>query len=83
MVLLKQRFLELSARSAAVEKIKKAEKLTVLRNHVLHNLVISRCVYQSLLYLTVSSRAVIGQFCGPYFAVRPVNFESFFSRAPD
>ena len=37
----------------------------------------------SLLYLLVSTRAVIGQFCGPYFTVRPANFENFFSRAPD
>ena len=26
---------------------------------------------------------VIGQFCGPYFTVRPANFESFISRTPD
>ena len=37
----------------------------------------------ALLYLSVSTRAVIGQFCGPYFTVRPANFESFFSRAPN
>ena len=28
-------------------------------------------------------RAVIGQFCGPYFTVRPANFENFFFRAPE
>ena len=36
-----------------------------------------------LLYLSVGTRAVIGQFCGPYFTVRPANFENFFFRAPD
>ena len=29
-----------------------------------------------------STRDVIGQFCGPYFTVRPAKFESFLSRAP-
>ena len=32
---------------------------------------------------SVSTRAVIGQFWGPYFTVRPANFENFFFRAPD
>ena len=40
-------------------------------------------VTNTLLYFSVRPRAVIGQFCGPYFTVRPVNFEIFFSRAPD
>ena len=39
--------------------------------------------YVILLYLSVSTRAGIGQFCGLYFTVRPANFERFFSRAPD
>ena len=39
--------------------------------------------YCSLLFLPVSTRAVIGQFCGAYFAVRPANFKNFFFRAPD
>ena len=29
--------------------------------------------FSTLLYLSVSTRAVIGQFCGPYFTVRPAN----------
>ena len=36
-------------------------------------------VYCTLLYLSGSTRGVIGQFCGPYFTVRPAKFES----APD
>ena len=36
--------------------------------------------YNIILYLSVS---VIGQFCGPYFNVRPAKFESFLFRAPD
>ena len=37
-----------------------------------------------LLYLSVSTRGVIsGQFCGPYFTVRPAKFEGVLSRAPD
>ena len=40
------------------------------------------CVYQKLLYLSVSTRTVIGQFCGPYFTVRPANFENFFFLRP-
>ena len=39
--------------------------------------------YYILLYLSVSTRAVIGQFCRPYFTVPPANFENFFFRAPD
>ena len=35
-----------------------------------------------LLFLTVSTRAVIGQFCGPYFTVRAAAIVSFpFPRA--
>ena len=29
-----------------------------------------------LLYLSVSTRGVIGQFCGPYFIIAPAKFES-------
>ena len=36
-----------------------------------------------LLYFSVITRAVIGQFCGPYFTARPACFESLFSRVPD
>ena len=35
------------------------------------------------LYLSVSMRAVIGQFCWPYVTVRPANFENFFFHSPD
>ena len=34
-----------------------------------------------LLYLSVSTRGVIGPFCRMYFTVRPAKFESFLSRA--
>ena len=34
------------------------------------------------LYLSVSTRAVIGQFCGPYSTARTAKFESFL-HAPD
>ena len=37
----------------------------------------------TLLYLSVSTRAVIGQFCGSFVTVRPANFENFFFRSPD
>ena len=39
--------------------------------------------YHFALYLSVSTRGVIGQFCEPYFtvSVRPAKFESFLSRA--
>ena len=37
----------------------------------------------NLLFLSVSTRGVIGQFYGPYFTVQPAKFESFLSRAPD
>ena len=30
-----------------------------------------------LLYLLVSTRAAIGQFCGPYFTVRTPKFERY------
>ena len=33
--------------------------------------------------ISLSTRAVIGQFCGPYSPVQPAKFESFFSCAPD
>ena len=37
-----------------------------------------------LLYHSVSTRGVIaGQFCEPYFTVRPAKFEGFLSRTPD
>ena len=39
-------------------------------------------VCSSLLYLSVSTHAVIGKFCGPYF-VRPTNYKNFFISAPD
>ena len=38
-------------------------------------------MYFTLLYLSVSMRAVIGQFCGPYSTVRRAKFGSFPSRA--
>ena len=43
-------------------------------------------VFVTLLYLSVSTRDVIGQFCGPFFTVRPAKFErktSFLSHGPD
>ena len=33
--------------------------------------------------ISLSTRAVIGQFSGPYSTVLPAKFESFLSRAPD
>ena len=40
--------------------------------------------YYDLLHLSVSIRGVIGQFCGPYFTVRPAKLQrSLLSRAPD
>ena len=39
--------------------------------------------YCSLLYLSVSTRGVIGQFSGMYLTVRLAKFESFLSRAPE
>lgn len=30
-------------------------------------------IYHYLLHLSVNTRSVIGQFCGPYFTVRPLN----------
>ena len=32
-----------------------------------------------LMYLSVSTRGVIGYFCGPYFIVRPAKLESLTS----
>ena len=44
----------------------------------LHTRLLTVCgvEYHLLLYLSVSTRSVIGQFCGPYFTVRPAKFES-------
>ena len=48
---------------------------TVYLNIFLILLFIPPLIYSNLLYLLVSTRAVIGQFCA--------NFENFFFRAPD
>ena len=34
-------------------------------------------------YVSICTRAVIGQFCGPYSTVGPAKFEGFLSPAPD
>ena len=33
---------------------------------------------ENLLYLSDSTRAVIGQFCGPYFTVRPATVDPLY-----
>ena len=40
-------------------------------------------VFIKTFIFTVSTRAVIGQFCGQYLTVRLANFENFFFRTPD
>ena len=45
-------------------------------------LMVSGAQYLLLLYLSVSTRSVIGQFCGPYFTVRSAKFESCSFPAP-
>ena len=52
-------------------------------NAVVTTIYVSIKTEHTLLYLLVSMRAVIGQFCRPYFTVRPANFENFFFCAPD
>ena len=39
--------------------------------------------YLFLLYLSVSTRGVIGQFCALFFTVLSAKYGSFLSRAPD
>ena len=50
---------------------------------ILQSLSVIKINNVQLLYLSVSTCAVIGQFCRPYFTVWPANFENFFFRAPD
>ena len=60
---------------AEVAKGTSSSIFLILKKHILQ--------YFTLLHLSVSTRGVIGQFCGPYFTVRPTKFESFLSRTPD
>ena len=50
---------------------------------ILQSLSVIKINNLQLLHLSVSTSAVIGQFCRPYFTVWPANFENFFFRAPN
>ena len=63
-------------------KYKRKDMLCVLQHQsYAFKLCFINC-YSYLVYLSVSTCAVIGQFCGPYFTVRPANFKNFFSACP-
>ena len=65
-----------------LEELRQVRILHSLHSSTVHvNAIITLLLY--LLYLSVSTHAVIGQFCGPYFTVWHANFENVILRAPD
>ena len=52
-----------------------SSRVKISRFRTKAHLVFHCCLYNKLLYLSVSKCGVIGQFCRLYFTVRPAKFE--------
>ena len=63
-----------------LEELRQVRILHSLHSSTVH---VNAIITLLSLYLSVSTHAVIGQFCGPYFTVWLANFENVILRAPD